>query len=176
MKDLFASSATILVVDDDQMLLSMIKSDLSEAFESVLSANNGLEAIKILDTHAVDIVITDQNMPEMSGIQLIQTMSKRFPHLPVIMLTGNGEDDEVLEALEIGVFDILDKPYRKQILVNRIKNSLLLPQLVQLLWSSMCNELPEKKIDEFLSKSVAEQLHVLSLYSTTLKIRAKIDR
>lgn len=174
MKKDLGSYSTVLVVEDESDLLDVIQEGLSEHFMDVLRAKNGQEALDVLSTRAVDIVVTDYLMPVMNGLELIEKMRVICPMIPIIMLTGNGTNPEVLLALKLGAFDVLDKPYRIEVLVNRIQNSLLLPQLSQLLWSLLSRELPAPKIEEFLSKPYSQQIQMLHGFSKSFLTRGII--
>ncbi|HND86250.1 MAG TPA: response regulator [Pseudobdellovibrionaceae bacterium] len=171
MKELLAKAGTILVVDDEPELLEIIEGNLSSSFADVLTATDGLEAIKILKTYAVDAVVTDYMMPNMDGLKLIEYISKNHPLLPVVMLTANGQNPEVLKALEHGAFDILDKPFRREVLVNRIENSLILPKLIEIVWMLLSADYPPEKLEAFLKMNRNEQLKIIYAYAQLLTTR-----
>ena len=105
-------SKRILVVDDEEnartTLLRILK---REGFE-VASAGNGLEALDFLRKQKVDIVITDINMPEMSGMAFLRELNKTYPGTNVIMITAYGEIESYIEAMNLGAFEYINKPFR----------------------------------------------------------------
>lgn len=171
MKELLAGAVTVLLVDDEPELIEMAQANLSARFAKVLTANDGLEAIKVLQSETVDAVVTDYMMPNMNGIELIKYLGQHFPLMPTIMLTGNGQNPEVLQALAGGAFDILDKPFRKEVLINRIENSLIMPKLIEILWTLLSTEYPREKLEGFLKKPQKEQLKIIYAYSQVLTTR-----
>ena len=102
----------ILIIDDNEELLSALAAHLKLKDFSVVTANNGLDGIKILDAEKTgfDLVITDLVMPNISGIGVISIIKKRGFHLPVIAITGWGEHPERLAA-EAEADLVLEKPF-----------------------------------------------------------------
>lgn len=100
--------ATILAVDDDFLVLMNTQAMLEDMGHRVIPAHNGEEALRILDqTGDVDLVITDQEMPRMTGLQLAEAIQVRRPNLPVILATGYAE----LPTDHPNIAFKLDKPY-----------------------------------------------------------------
>jgi len=97
--------AKILIVDDHEMLLDGLSSILADfcEFEVVGTAKNGLEALALLRNRAIDLVLTDMNMPEMNGIQLVSAMQKEFPNVKTIVLSMLDEPHQIREAIQQGV-------------------------------------------------------------------------
>lgn len=79
---------TILLVDDQELVRHAVKLALSIAGHRVDTAENGLEALKILERGPYDLVITDWKMPEMTGEELAEKIREKFPNLPILLLTG----------------------------------------------------------------------------------------
>jgi DNA-binding NtrC family response regulator len=102
--------ATVLVVDDEDITLNMLKVMIEQEGYHVLTAESGAQAIKLLDAHTVDLVISDQHMPGMNGHELLQRIKKEYVHLPVIMLTAFGSIEKAVTAMKAGAIDYLTKP------------------------------------------------------------------
>ena len=102
----------LLIIDDDEEIISTLKYFLSTKRYEVFSASDGLEGLKLLDTEeqGFDLVITDLIMPNISGVGLIAIIKKKFPSLPIIGMTGWGEHPEVL-ATEAQADQVLKKPF-----------------------------------------------------------------
>ncbi len=115
----------LLIIDDDEEILSTLKYFLSSKRYEVFSASDGLEGLKLLETEEqdFDLVITDLVMPNISGVGLIAIIKKKFPGLPVIAITGWGEHPEVL-ATEAQVDQVLEKPFEFSKLDRLIKDLL----------------------------------------------------
>ena len=86
-----AKSLTILAVDDDALVLLNTTMMLEDMGHRVIEAGSGLEALELLGNNKVDLIITDQAMPQMTGLQLLEAIGKRHPDLPVLIATGYAE-------------------------------------------------------------------------------------
>ncbi len=100
----------ILVVDDQEIICELIAEYLQTDGHETAMAANGREALEQLALRPADLVITDQSMPEMNGGQLAAAMQARMPGVPVILLTGFGEEMQALDQLPPGVDLVLGKP------------------------------------------------------------------
>lgn len=100
---------SILVVDDESGQRQFLRAVLEKDFD-VTTAANGNEAVQLLRHKAFDLVITDQQMPEMSGIELIAWTQEHAPEIPIIVLTAYGTIQTAVEAMKLGARDYLNKP------------------------------------------------------------------
>jgi putative nucleotidyltransferase with HDIG domain len=105
-----AEQATILVVDDERGPRESLRMILRPTYE-VLCARDGLEALEILHTHAIDLVTLDLNMPGIQGEELMRTIRREFPSVELIVITGYGTLENAAEAVRYGVSDYLQKPF-----------------------------------------------------------------
>lgn len=113
-KPLVDKNLRILVVDDLSVMRLLVRNNLrSMGIESVALAANGREAVEMLQKWRFDIVITDWNMPLMDGLELLKHIraSKTYRHIPVILITAEGERSQVRHAIEAGVSEFLIKPF-----------------------------------------------------------------
>ncbi len=102
---------TILVVDDDEDILDLIERHLSHRGYEVLTAYDGEQAISLLDKIRFDLVITDLKMPKIDGMEVLRRAKEKDPNIEVVILTGHGTMDSIVEALrDGGAFDYLQKP------------------------------------------------------------------
>lgn len=123
--DMSSSRNTILIVDDNKDIQYYIQTLLEKKYDTLI-ANNGKEAINIMQKLPVDMIISDVMMPEMDGYQLLENI-KSDPNnklLPVIMLTALHDNSSKLKALTLGVDDYLHKPFLVEELYARIRNLL----------------------------------------------------
>ena len=113
----------VLIVEDNQDMRKYLISIFEEYF-TIVSARNGLEALNILKTHQVNLIISDLMMPEMSGRELLLKLKNdtRYRHIPVIMLTARSDEHQKLEALRLGVDDYLTKPFSADEVLARANN------------------------------------------------------
>ena len=102
---------TILVVDDEPGQRQFISGSLSRDYE-IATAANGLEASQLLSHRSFSLVITDERMPGMSGIELIRWMGEKSPETPVIVLTAYGSIETAVEAIKLGAEEYLTKPLK----------------------------------------------------------------
>ncbi|MFZ4547774.1 MAG: sigma-54-dependent transcriptional regulator [Bacteroidales bacterium] len=116
--------STLLIIDDDLMILMILKQTLSKAGYSVLTASSGEEGIKTLVNSNIDLVLTDYMMPGMSGIEVLNTIKKNKPLVPVIMLTAHGDVPLTIKAIQLGAADFIEKPIQSKELVEVIKRTL----------------------------------------------------
>lgn len=114
----------ILIVDDDKSLGQMVKNVIIKCTEFDCSfAESAREALRILEERAVDVVITDIKMPDMSGLALIRIIKEKYDS-DVIVITGYYEDFTYEEAIENGAKDFIEKPVRPAELIIRLKRVL----------------------------------------------------
>jgi len=115
----------ILLVDDDEEILDFLERILSVKYKS-LKASDGQEALKILATEAVQLVISDVMMPEMDGFELCKRIKSDFEHshMPVILLTARNTIQSKIEGLELGADAYIEKPFSKEHLLAQIASLL----------------------------------------------------
>lgn len=102
---------SILVVDDEASQRQFISGSLAKEYE-VLTAANGLEASQLLSHRSFSLVITDERMPDMGGIELIRWMREKSPETLVIVLTAYGSVETAVEAIKLGAEEYLTKPLK----------------------------------------------------------------
>lgn len=114
---------TVLVVDDDEMLLGALAQWLTLSGFKTLTAANADAGVTLLKAHPVDAVLTDVRMPGRSGMDLLRTLRDSSPDLPVVLLTGHGDVPLAVEALKLGAFDFLTKPHDPERLIATLRNA-----------------------------------------------------
>ena len=105
------SRLTVLVADDEPNLRRVLRAQLERDGFEVVVAPDGARAVQVLDEHHVDIVITDLRMPELDGMGLLAHCRSHYATIPVIMITAHGTVDNAVEALKLGAFDYVTKPF-----------------------------------------------------------------
>jgi len=101
---------TVLVVDDDREMTAIIQKVLMRENYEVLTAENGEEALALMQTRYAHVVIADWKMPSCDGMRLIENIRQNSPQTEVIMITAFGEVDDYLEAMNRGAYEFLSKP------------------------------------------------------------------
>ena len=112
--------AHLLLVDDDPGLLKLLGMRLVSEGYSVVTAESGLEGLKILSREKIDLVISDLRMDEMDGMQLFAEIQKVQPGMPVIILTAHGSIPDAVAATQQGVFSFLTKPVDKMRYIRQL--------------------------------------------------------
>jgi DNA-binding NtrC family response regulator len=101
---------TVLVVDDDREMTTILQKVLVRENYDVLTAENGDEAVKLMKSRPAEVVIADWKMPVCDGMRLIEVLRKGFPSARIIMITAFGEVDTYIDAMSRGAFEFLSKP------------------------------------------------------------------
>lgn len=117
----------LLIVDDEEMNLDILRDYLEDEGYEVIGATNGEEAWELLEkTPDIAMILLDRMMPKMDGMEFMARLnkSKRFRDIPVVMQTAASSSQEILEGLRAGVFYYLTKPFEREIIVNVIKAAL----------------------------------------------------
>ena len=120
----------ILVADDEANIRRGLAMGLTDEGYNVYEASNGLEALKIINSKDVDLVITDLKMPEMTGEELLKNITANFKNIPVIILTGHGTIETAVETMHNGAYDFMTKPLNLDHLFLIIKRALSNRQLI----------------------------------------------
>lgn len=115
-----AKSAQILIVEDDQDLREALVTTLELARFRVREAASAEEALQKLSETPVDMVVSDVNMPGMSGHELLAEVRRRYPGLPVMLITAYGQISHAVAAMQAGAIDYLVKPFEPQVLVEAV--------------------------------------------------------
>jgi len=121
-----SNNYTILAVDDAKDSLMLLDFDLVEAGYEVITADSGNEALAMLKENKVHLILLDMYMPGISGLTTLQEVKVQndFAHIPVIMLSSSGDEEQIVAALEFGADDYVTKPYISNVLLARIRNAL----------------------------------------------------
>ena len=116
-------SMKILVVDDFATMRRIISNVLRQlGFEDILEAEDGAKALKVLESEKIDFVITDWNMPEMSGMDLLKAIRAKSDkdEMPVMMVTAEALQENILAAAQAGVNNYIVKPFDAATLSDKI--------------------------------------------------------
>ncbi len=159
------SVATILYVEDDPLLRCANITYLSNLGFHTLEAENGLKAWEIFQQKSPDLVLTDLRMPVMDGMELLAKITVESPGTPVIILSGVGTMDDVIEAMRLGACDYLTKPVLEMsYLLHAIKKALLRSKILhdslnyQQLLEQTFGEKTKKLEDELQGRKKIEKL------------------
>ena len=114
----------LLVVDDSSTMRRIIKNTLARlGYKDILEGADGVEGWNQIDSNPdIEMLITDWNMPEMNGLELVKKVraDERFVDIPIIMVTTEGGKGEVITALKAGVNNYIVKPFTPQVLKEKL--------------------------------------------------------
>jgi len=119
----------ILVIDDDESLRRILEYNLAQEGYAVLSAASGEQGLELLKREGADLVVTDVRMPGMNGLQLLEGVRKVDPNIQVIIITAFGTIEMAVEAMKVGAFHYISKPFNRDELKLTIKKALQLKEL-----------------------------------------------
>nr|WP_322940397.1 response regulator [Pseudomonas sp. s4] len=134
------SKVSVLVVDDATFIRDLVKKGLRDHFPGVQieEAVNGRKAQQMLSRQAVDLILCDWEMPELSGLELLTWCREQdtLKTTPFIMVTSRGDKENVVQAIQAGVSDYIGKPFSNEQLVTKVKKALSRAGKLQALMSS----------------------------------------
>ncbi len=114
---------TVLIIDDEEPTLEMFSLMLEAYGYKVLAARDGEEGLAAFERDAPDIVLTDIKMPGMDGIEVLRQIKERDPRAEVIVITGHGDMDLAIRALNLDATDFINKPIQRQTLSQALKRA-----------------------------------------------------
>ena len=168
----------ILIVDDEEKIRKVLTRLLEEEDYIVKSVEDGHKAIAILHTYKPDIILLDQNMPGLSGIDAFVTIKEKFPSITVIIITAHGEVSLAVDAIKKGAYDYLEKPFDNDKLLLLIKRAIDHQRLTVEI-SDLKQKLAEQKSFESIigtdekMKKVIEQAKSVANTDTTVLIQGE---
>ncbi|MCX6272769.1 MAG: sigma-54 dependent transcriptional regulator [Bacteroidetes bacterium] len=125
---------TVLVIDDEKLFTEELHEFLQRAGFNAIEANTAGEGLQVLKKEAIDLLILDIRLPGVSGLEVLKEVKQDYPNLEVIMVSGHGDMDSVIEAMHNGAIDFLRKPFRHidiRIAIERTRKFLLLQQKIR---------------------------------------------
>jgi two-component system nitrogen regulation response regulator NtrX len=117
-------SASILVVDDEEAILSSLSSILQDEGYEVAVAKSGAEALKVFTTDPPDLMLLDIWMPEMDGLETLRRIRELVPTAQVMMMSGHGSIETAVKAIKLGAYDYIEKPLSLENVTLRVKHAL----------------------------------------------------
>ena len=143
-------TGNILIVDDEKGIRDGLKLFLKREGHLAFTAEDGKEALEILEKNDIDLVISDLRMPHINGDELLAFIKKDYPGVKVIILTGHGTVENAVEAMRNGAYDFLIKPLNLEKLGLIVKRALLQRQL------EIDNRLLKKKLNVFSKQMIGK--------------------
>lgn len=119
--------ATLLIVDDDANMVRLVTSIIERSFRAAIkveSLTDSTAAVARIERGGISILLTDLDMPEINGLELLRCAKSRNASTQVLFLTGKSHHGVLLEALELGASDYILKPVDRQVLIDLVRESL----------------------------------------------------
>jgi len=120
---------TVLVVDDFSTMRRIVRKILKDLqFQEVIEAENGAEAFQLLQTNKVDLIVSDWNMPTMTGLELLKRVraDERLKGLPFLLVTAESQKENIIEAIQAKVSNYVVKPFSPAVLMEKLAK--IIPQ------------------------------------------------
>jgi DNA-binding NtrC family response regulator len=115
---------TLLIVDDESELLEVLEAIFTNAEWTVKTAQNGRQALEAIASFKPSVILSDINMPELNGIEMLKHLYDRGDDTPVILMSGYRDSEKMKEAWIHCTFDFIDKPFDTRQLVTLAENAL----------------------------------------------------
>lgn len=178
-----------LIVDDEAHIRQKVKKIIEsqfEDFEIVTLAKDGHEALEIIKNNRIDLLITDIQMPEMTGLELVENIHVNYPHIKALILTGFGEFEYAKKAIQLDVVDFILKPLNKEDFIKILAELLMafsiewnqdihLPSNVFLsgeeTFEMVRQYIQENYLENITLSEIAEKFNITQAYITKLFIK-----
>lgn len=121
------TSIKILIIDDFATMRRIMKNILKQlGFKNLVEADDGTTALNILESQKIDLIISDWNMPKMTGIELLKKLraSTEYKKTPFLMVTAEAQKQNVIEAVQAGVSNYVVKPFTAEAISDKLKKIL----------------------------------------------------
>jgi len=119
-----AEQVRILVVDDEEVVRNLLQRTLTEAGYDVTTAADGEEALSAVSQGEVEVVLLDIKMPGMSGIEVLGKLTTDWPDICVIVVTAVVDTQTAIEALKMGAYDYITKPFNRDNIVRKVQEAI----------------------------------------------------
>ncbi|MGH9344825.1 MAG: response regulator [Terriglobia bacterium] len=122
---------SVLIVDDSSVMRKIIERSLRQAgleLERVMEADNGADALNLVEANAIDLIFSDVNMPKMDGLEFLRQVQgiEKAKSIPILMITTEGSEQKVVEAITLGAKGYIRKPFSADQMREQVTQ--LLPQ------------------------------------------------
>ena len=113
----------LLLVDDEERFLTTTKTLLEKRGATTFTASNGMDALKVMNEHPIDVVVLDVKMPGVDGVEVLRHTKQKHPLIEVLMLTGHASVESAVEGLKLGAFDYVTKPCEISDLMEKVNEA-----------------------------------------------------
>jgi two-component system KDP operon response regulator KdpE len=139
----------ILLVDDDPAIRESMQRELQSSGYTTASASDGLEGVRVFESHTPDLILTDLSMPRSDGFELISAIRAKA-RTPIIVLSVRGNDTDKIRALDLGADDYVTKPFSVAELLARVRSQLrrIVPAATTLQFQSLSIDLERRRVTQ----------------------------
>jgi two-component system nitrogen regulation response regulator NtrX len=161
--------SSILVIDDEPGIRTILQDILEDENYTVYTAEDGIEGLRYIHEESVDLVVLDVWLPHKGGIDVLKEIKEQYPDIEVIVISGHGSIDMAVKAVKLGAFDFLEKPLSLEKVVTLVKNALTVEDLKRenkalkdtILEDEMIGESePMQKIRNLIEQSAASEASI----------------
>ncbi|MFP5519257.1 MAG: response regulator [Bdellovibrionia bacterium] len=117
-------NSSLLIVDDEELILEVLSASLGQEGLRIDQANNGKNALEMIKQNTYHAILSDIHMPQKTGLELLKEIRDLGIITPFIVLTGFGDQQKAVEALKLGAFDFIDKPWDEPYLQDVVGRAL----------------------------------------------------
>ncbi len=142
------SKMQLLLVDDEERFLTTTTMLLEKKGIEAFTADNGIDAMRTMDEHRIDVVILDVKMPGLDGVEVLRKIKHKYPLVEVIMLTGHASVESAVEGLKLGAFDYLLKPCNISDLIEKVNLAFIKKRAME-------EKIRRAKVEEIISHPMA---------------------
>lgn len=139
----------VLVVDDEEPIRRLLSKELATPERHVLVAENGADAMTMAVNYWFDVILLDLRLPDVKGLELLIEIKELVPHTEVVMITGHGDVDSAVEAMKLGAYDFIRKPFnldQMEMVVEKAHQRVVLARENTILRNNSSDQLPARLI------------------------------
>ena len=138
----------LLLVDDEERFLATTRTLLEKRGVTTFIASNGVDALKVMGEHPIDVVVLDVKMPGVDGVEVLRLTKQKHPLIEVVMLTGHASAESAVEGLKLGAFDYVTKPCEISDLMEKVQEAYARKHAVE-------EKIRKAKIEKIISHPMA---------------------
>lgn len=165
--------SSVIAVDDDTMLLDILRSGLLQEGYHYETATNATLALELIDKTPFDIMIADIDLPDMNGLELTRKAKRLKPNMAVIIVTGFIEDFSYDEAIEAGASDFIKKPFTLKELLAKM-NQIKIQEELQKRERELKKKV--KELEEFYNIAVSRELRMKELKEEIEQLKEELEK
>ena len=161
----------IMVIDDEEPIRKLLTRILTGSGYEVVSASNGKDALVKLDSHSVDLIMLDMNMPELDGLNFLRKVREcDITHVPVLMVSGNDNPDNIVESYKLGVYDFIRKPEKTEVMLKRVENGLKIGEIINFNEFIRIELLMARKLQKYLFPDPVVMTGMVNIHTWSLPL------